>query len=148
MMLCGHDWALLMVDREILEQRSAHVLHHLSRLSARRDLEPARLRADEDLWNAVLMDLQQAIQGCIDLATHRCVDEQLGSPTSAGEAFALLARAGRVSGELAVKMTGAAGLRNLIVHQYAVLDVEIIVSIIRTDLGDLEDFLRAMSASP
>lgn len=55
-----------MVDREILEQRSAHVLHHLARLRARAGVEPSELRSNEDLWNAVLMDLQQAIQGCID----------------------------------------------------------------------------------
>ena len=134
-----------MVDREILEQRSAHVLHHLSRLAARSDLDAERLRSDEDLWNTVLMDLQQAIQGCIDLATHACVDDDLGSPTSAGEAFALLTRGGRIPDALALKMTGAAGLRNLIVHQYAVLDVDIILSIIRNDLGDLEAFLRAMN---
>lgn len=136
-----------MVDREIVEQRTAHVLHHISRLRARRDIDAARLRSDEDLWNILLMDLQQAIQGCIDLATHVCVDEQLGSPTSAGEAFALLARAGRLSDALATKLTGAAGLRNLIVHQYAVLDADIIVSIIQTDLGDLEAFLHAASGT-
>lgn len=136
-----------MVDREILEQRTAHVLHHVARLRARRDIEAAALRTDEDLWNAVLMDLQQAIQGCIDLATHACVDDRLGSPTSAAEAFELLGRAGRLDDALVGKLAGAAGLRNLIVHQYAVLDADIVVSIIRGDLGDLETFLRAVASS-
>ena len=136
-----------MVDREILEQRSAHVLHHIARLRARRAVQAATLRSDEDLWNTVLMDLQQSIQGCIDLATHVCVDDRLGSPSSAAEAFALLGRAGRLDDTLVGKLAGAAGLRNLIVHQYAVLDADIVVSVIREDLGDLEAFLRAISAS-
>lgn len=136
-----------MVDREILEQRSAHVLHHLARLRARAGVEAAVLRSDEDLWNAVLMDLQQAIQGCIDLATHACVDDALGSPTSASEAFTLLGRAGRLPDPLVTKLVGAAGLRNLIVHQYAVIDADIVVAIIRSELGDLEAFLRAMTTA-
>lgn len=137
-----------MVDREILEQRTAHVLHHVSRLRARRDVDPAHLRSDEDLFNAVLMDLQQAIQGCIDLATHACVDDRLGSPTTAAEAFALLGRSGRISDELVTRLTGAAGLRNLIVHQYARIDADIIVAVIRADLDDLESLLRALASAP
>lgn len=134
-----------MVDEEILRQRTAHVLHHTGRLRGRGELTPDELRADEDLWNTVLMDLQQAIQGCIDLATHACVDDRLGSPTAAAEAFEMLGRAGRLPDALVNKLVGAAGLRNLIVHQYGALDASIIVSVIRNDLADLESFLQAMA---
>lgn len=123
-----------------------HVLHHIGRLAARRDVTPAALRADEDLWNAMLMDLQQAIQGCIDIATHVCVDDRLGGPTTAAQAFSLMGRAGRLEDDLVSKLAGAAGLRNLIVHQYGVLDVDIVLAVIRNDLGDLRAFLGAVAA--
>lgn len=134
-----------MVDPEILEGRTLHVLHHVARLRAQAGTTPQTFAADETLWNATLMDLQQAIQGCIDVATHICVDDRLGSPTTAAEAFELLHRDGRIAEDLAEHMVRAAGLRNLIVHQYGQLDRDIIVSVIRNDLDDLESFLRALA---
>jgi uncharacterized protein YutE (UPF0331/DUF86 family) len=134
-----------MVDPEILEARTLHVLHHIARLRAQAETTADTFASDETLWNATLMDLQQAIQGCIDLAMHVCVDDKLGSPGTAAEAFGLLHRDGRVSADLSDRLARSAGLRNLIVHQYGQLDREIIVSVIRNDLTDLEDFLRALA---
>ena len=129
-----------MVDADLLRRKTAQILHHVDRLRRRASLSVAALGADEDLYNAVLMDLQQGIQACVDLAIHACVDDSLGAPASAGDAFALLVRAGRIDAALGVKLTGAAALRNLIVHQYAEIDRAKILAVIRNDLVDLEMF--------
>ena len=133
-----------MVDPDILRRKTEQVLHHVARLQRRPGLTPEELAADEDRLNAVLMDLQQAIQGCIDLAVHACADEALGAPAGPGEAFGLLARAGRIDKRLAERLAGAAGLRNLIVHRYASVDGDRILAVIRNDLGDLEAFVAAL----
>ncbi|CAN5328149.1 hypothetical protein BH24PSE2_BH24PSE2_01520 [soil metagenome] len=90
------------------------------------------------------MDLQQAIQGCIDLAVHACVDDNLGAPAGAAEAFALLAQNQRIGEALQLRLTGAAGLRNLIVHRYAEIDAEKILGVLQHDLTDLERFASQM----
>ncbi len=135
-----------MVDAEIYRQRAALVLHHLERLRARdrSRMNAETLRDDEDLWNLVLMDVQQAIQGCIDLAVHACVDERIASPTTSAEAFVALARAKRIDHALAQDLVAAAGLRNLIVHQYGQLDADIVATAVTDRLGDLERFLAAI----
>lgn len=136
-----------MVDADVLRSKTERVLHHCERLARRRDLGADELAADEDLRNAVLMDLQQAIQACIDLAAHACADDALGAPATAAEAFALLARHGRVDETLARRLTGAAGLRNLIVHQYADIELERVLRIVREDLDDLRRFVVAFHPS-
>ena len=113
-----------MVDADVLRRGTERVLHHCERLARRPALSASLLRDDEDVRNTVLMDLQQAIQACIDLAARQCVDDALGAPASAAEAFALIARHGLIDEVLARRMTGAAGLRNLIVHQYGDIDLE------------------------
>lgn len=133
-----------MVDQDLLRRKTAQVLHHVARLRARADLSAERIAADEDLWNTLAMDLQQAIQACIDLVVHACVDDGLGTPGGPAEAFALLARHGRIDAALAERLTGAAGLRNLIVYRYADLDTGRLLAVIRNDLGDLEALLRAL----
>lgn len=133
-----------MVDADILRRKTEQVLHHCERLARRADLTAGRLAADEDLSNTVLMDLQQAIQACIDLAVHVCVDERLGAPATPADAFALIARHGAIDEALAQRLTGAAGLRDLIVHQYTVIDRERIVQVIDNDLDDLRRFVAAL----
>lgn len=134
-----------MVDPDILIQKTMRVLHHCARLESRQTLSAAELLADEDLANTILMDLQQAIQGCIDLATHACVFESLGKPTTASDAFSLLEKHGRLSAELSRQLSGAAGLRNLIVHQYDDIDFERIVHVVQNDLKDLREFLTTFN---
>jgi len=134
-----------MVDADIVRRKTSLVLHHVARLRGRASLAPSQLRSDEDLYNNVLMDLQQAIQACIDLAVHACVDDALGAPAGPAQAFALLARAGRIDDALAVRLAGAAGLRNLIVHRYGELDAATIVQVIKRDLDDLVTFIRAFA---
>lgn len=137
-------WGVRLVDPDLLRSKTERVLHHVERLRRRASLGAEALRGDEDLYNAVLMDLQQAIQACIDLALHACVDENLGAPAGPAEAFAMLARAGRIDASLRVKLTGAAGLRNLIVHRYSDIDTQRILQVIKEEIGDLERFVRVI----
>lgn len=133
-----------MVDRDVLRAKTERVLHHVARLRARAPLAPADLQTDEDLLNLVAMDLQQAVQACIDLAVHGCADDGLGLPTGPADAFARLARAGTIDAALATRLAGAAGLRNLIVHRYGDLDCARLAAVVQYDLGDLEGFVAAM----
>ncbi len=124
------------------------MLRHIGRLRTRKDSESCGPAADEDRYNAVLMDMQQAIQGRIDLAPHVCADDGLGAPAGAGEAIALLSRAGLIDDRLHERLRAAAGLRNLIVHQYTELDAGRLLEAIRERLGDLERLLARLRARP
>ncbi|MBI4815779.1 MAG: DUF86 domain-containing protein [Deltaproteobacteria bacterium] len=134
-----------MVDRDVLRRQAIRVAHHVARLRARPGVDARALSANEDLWQLVLMDLVQAIQACIDLATHVVADERLGISSNAAHAFDLLARAGRIDAPLAQRLAGASGLRNLIVHQYADLDHGPVLSMLADGLDDLEAFVAAIS---
>jgi uncharacterized protein YutE (UPF0331/DUF86 family) len=133
-----------MVDSDLLRRKTGQILHHTERLRRNSALTARELRSNEDLYNTVLMDLQQAIQACLDLAIHACVDDNLGAPTAAADALALLARAGRIDEALQLRLTGAAGLRNLIVHQYVDIDAEKILFVIQHNLDDLTKFATRM----
>lgn len=131
-----------MVNPDVVRQKADRVAHHVQRLRNRAQLDARTLAADEDAWNALLIDLQQAIQACIDLAVHWCVDDALGLPTSAAQSFAVLERAGQIGHDLAVRLTSAAGMRNIIVHQYGELDAELVRAILVSGLDDLVAFVQ------
>ncbi len=139
---------LRLVDPDVLRRKTAQVLHHCDRLQRRATLSAADLERDEDLANIVLMDLQQAVQACLDLAVHVCADDNLGAPATYAEAFSLLSRAGRITPELARRLAGAAGLRNIIVHQYAELDFARVASAAHENLDDLRRFVAVVRGEP
>jgi uncharacterized protein YutE (UPF0331/DUF86 family) len=132
------------VDADVVLRKSQAIEHHGARLRARMPLEAQALRLDESFRNDVCFDVIQAVQACIDLAIHACAHEALGVPEGPASAFALLAHHQVIEVELAERLTLAAGLRNLIVHQYTDLDYARLVKAITAGLTDLDAFVRAI----
>lgn len=94
--------------------------------------------------------LQLAIQAALDVASHIVSDERLGEPRTNRELFRALAENGWVPPELLPKLTGMAGLRNILVHGYTSVDREIVRDVVENHLGDLLEFasrIRARLAS-
>jgi uncharacterized protein YutE (UPF0331/DUF86 family) len=92
------------------------------------------------------MDLLQAIQPCIDLAVHVVSHESLGTPDGPAGAFAILAREGILGPDLSLRMAGASGLRNIIVHRYGDLSRRRSLEELPQGLSDMEAFLTAIRA--
>ncbi len=67
-------------------------------------------------------------------------------PQSYGEVFVVLAERGVLNRELADRLWAAAGLRNLIAHQYGVVDADRIFAIASDGLDDLLHFCQQLAA--
>ena len=80
------------------------------------------------------------------MANHVVNVKKLGWPRTSGESFDLLAQAGMIPAATAVNMKAMVGLRNVAVHQYRDLDLDIITAVIRDHLDDLSGFARTMVA--
>jgi uncharacterized protein YutE (UPF0331/DUF86 family) len=97
---------------------------------------------DQDLASFYLF---LAIQECIDLAAHWVSDAGWGSPDDAVSTFLLLADRRAIDRDLAEGLRGAAGLRNLIAHGYALVDHARIQSEYREGISSLRRFLTAVA---
>ena len=98
------------------------------------------LASDVVLRAAVERWLQIAIEACIDIADHVVASEGWAPPASARAAFAALAAHGRLPLDLADRLGDAAGLRNVLVHDYVAVDLARLAATVREDLGDLRAF--------
>lgn len=65
-------------------------------------------------------------------------------PDSARAAFEALASSGVISVELAVRLGRAAGMRNLLVHDYTRIDRSLLAAVVQHDLEDLRAFGAAL----
>lgn len=86
-----------------------------------------------------------AIEASIDVSRHLAVTSGLRAARSFADAFAVLAENGLLDGVLADRLADMARFRNLLVHGYAVVDDARVVDILRTRLGDLDDFRRQVA---
>jgi uncharacterized protein YutE (UPF0331/DUF86 family) len=108
---------------------------------------PELLATDVRELRFVEHTLQIAIQAMQDVASHIVSDDRLGEPATNQELFELLARAGRLTPELARRLQAAIGFRNVLVHGYAEVDVAVVRDVLEHHVADLLDFAAAIRAS-
>jgi uncharacterized protein YutE (UPF0331/DUF86 family) len=104
--------------------------------------DPVAFRGDLTRQESVLLNLQRACEAAIDLAMHLVRVDRLGLPKASREAFDLLERADTLPAELAEALRGMVGFRNVAVHDYRRLDLDVVESIVTRHLDDLLAFAR------
>lgn len=135
-----------MVDKAVLAKKLSAIRDAVARI--REVLPPSAdaFHADRTTREVVTLNLFVALQEALAAATHWIADEGWNVPQSYGEVFTVLADRDILDRGLAARLRGAAGLRNLIAHQYGVVDVDRIFTIASNDLDDLLLFCQQMAA--
>ena len=87
-----------------------------------------------------MLNLQRVVQATIDLAGHMVKKEKLGIPQESRDVFLLLKDAQIISEELSVQLQNMVGFRNVAVHDYQRLNLDIVKDIVRHRLDDIIRF--------
>lgn len=111
----------------------------------RATIDRDRLLSDVDTQNMLLFALYRAVQLALDLGQHVIAERGLPVPSAYREVFRVLSDAGLISAELSPELQGWAGFRNIIAHDYGVLDLTLVARALANDVGALQDFARAMA---
>lgn len=118
---------------------------------AREELRAAgdNFARDYTRQDATVLNITRACEQAIDLANHVIKSQKMGVPVSTADSFALLARQSVISSDLEQKLVGMTGFRNIAVHQYQELNLDIVVKVVQEGLDDLVMFgdliLKAMN---
>jgi len=132
-----------MPDKDVVLAKVAAIQKCLRRIKHVTDLDPDRL--DElDTQDIFVLNLQRAIQSAIDLATHIVASEGLGISDTIGGNFVLLKHSKIITKSLSKKMQSMVGFRNIAIHNYQALDVNILKAILSKNLKDIEQFYTAV----
>jgi uncharacterized protein YutE (UPF0331/DUF86 family) len=95
---------------------------------------------DQLRLDAVAMNLQRAAELTIDIANHLVKIRKLGLPRDSRESFTLLAQARIIDETMMRKLQGMVGFRNILVHEYQELNMQILVDVIEHRTQDLLEF--------
>jgi len=96
------------------------------------------------IQDSVILNLQRACETSIDAALHLIQIRGLGLPQSSREAFVLLEEANIISKALGKKLQSMVGLRNIAIHEYTRLDMDIVITVIEKHLIDFLDFAKIL----
>jgi len=100
--------------------------------------KPERLE-DYLYQDAIVLNVQRACQQAIDLAMYLVSKTGMGLPKASKEAFQLLEKNNVIDKNLSKSLQGMVGFRNIAIHEYQNLDLNILKSILEEHT---EDFLK------
>lgn len=103
---------------------------------------PSDLPLERDFLrqDAIALNLQRAAELCLDMANHVVRRRKLGLPKDSRETFTLLETAGIIPAVLGAKLRGMVGFRNILVHEYQDMRMEIFRNVVEHGLDDLVEF--------
>lgn len=90
--------------------------------------------------DSIILNIQRACEGCIDLAMHIISVKKMGIPQNSRDAFELLEKNRIVDGDLAKNLKAMVGFRNIAVHNYQSINIDVIDRIINKHLDDMIKF--------
>lgn len=108
----------------------------------RMDIVLEDILEDEDIQDLINRRMQVAVENCIDIATHLAAGLDLPRKERASDVFLLLGENKIISKEIAGKLAGAVGFRNILVHEYAEIDYRLAYAGLDEKLSDLNQFAR------
>lgn len=128
-----------MADDVILNKAASieRCLHRIEEEYAGNDQNLVENQTKQD---AMVLNLQRACETAIDLAMYVVSRRKLGVPQDSRDAFALLQTAGILPANLATRMQKLVGFRNVAVHEYVRLNLDVVRTIITKQLDDFRTF--------
>ena len=92
--------------------------------------------------DSIILNLQRACEATLDLGMRIIRIKNLGVPQSSREVFALLEKAHYIPHDLSLSLQAMVGFRNIAVHDYQKVNLEIVRSIITSKLSDFDRFIE------
>ena len=94
--------------------------------------------------DSMILNIQRACEASIDIAMHIVSERKLGVPKASREAFKLLQEANIIDEHLAKSLMNMVGFRNIAVHDYQALQLNILEAIIEKHISDFSRFTKVV----
>jgi uncharacterized protein YutE (UPF0331/DUF86 family) len=97
---------------------------------------PETFNTDYTSQDAAILNVIRACEQAIDLANHVIKKHKMGIPASSAESFEMLQKKLVIDQRLMKKLKNMVHFRNIVIHNYQRLNLDIVKSVIDSDLND------------
>ena len=133
------------MNRATLDNKIESIVHCLNRIESQNVQTQNDLIDNYDKQDIVILNLERAIQLCVDIASHILTDHPELSSVTMADTFLNLAKLGTIPQDLANRLSKAVGFRNLAVHQYKEIDYAVVYIVLQNCLTDIRQFISCVS---
>lgn len=132
------------MDRDVIARKLDSLIRCVHRIETKRPATVEELASDIDLQDILSVNLERAVQLCVDIGAHVIADLEVPPPQTMGEVFSTLAAASVIPDNIAAALRKAVGFRNLSVHSYDQVDWQRVFEIAHNRLNDFRAFSQAI----
>ena len=132
------------MDRDVINRKLESLRRCIARIESKRPIRPDVLRVNDDLQDIIALNLERAVQTCVDIAAHVISQTELPVPSTMGEGFARLAELRFILPQVATSLQKAVAFRNILVHNYTNINWDIVANILTGHLTDFVQFAQAI----
>lgn len=125
---------------DVILNKIAIIQNCLKRLKEEYEGSEEELEVNFTKQDSIILNLQRACEASIDLAMRIVRMKKLGLPQTSREVFDLLEKNQMLEKELSHSLQAMVGFRNIAVHDYQKLNIEIVRSILNEKLGLFKAF--------
>ena len=98
---------------------------------------PDGFETDYTRQDAAILNVIRACEQAIDLANHIIKKHKMGIPASSAESFELLQKKNVIDQRLKETLKNMVHFRNTVIHDYQRVNLDIVKSVINSELNDL-----------
>jgi uncharacterized protein YutE (UPF0331/DUF86 family) len=135
---------MALVDKSLILRKISEIETCKSQLGEFSNITTKEYKENWKTQRIVERTLQMMIEICVDISNHIISEGGMRVPVSYADTFKILHDNSVIDSGLLDTMEKMAKFRNIIVHQYEEVDVEIVVLILEKYLGDFERFKEAI----
>jgi uncharacterized protein YutE (UPF0331/DUF86 family) len=128
------------MEKQIILDKLASLKRCTERIESKTPPSCSDLKKNLDLQDIISLNLQRAVQICVDVAAHISADLDVRPPSSMADAFDTLNQNNIIDDRLCQRMKKSIGYRNIAVHEYSTIDWNIVFIVSTKHLKDFRDF--------
>ena len=130
-----------MVKYDIVERKLSQIKKSLGKVADYRGLSYDEFISHPVARDVVEYNLFIIINSMIDIVNHIVTDDTLGEVDLLSDGFVILAEHGYWSKEQSDVFVKMVAFRNMISHQYAALNPNVVYDVLQNKLADIESFV-------
>ncbi|HLR25146.1 MAG TPA: DUF86 domain-containing protein [Fodinibius sp.] len=134
------------MDRQIIAEKLESLRHCISRVEQKRPSKAAAFEDDFDLQDIISVNLERAVQLCVDISSHILSSSEQDVPDTMADTFLQLNKLDILTDSTAKVMKKAVGFRNIAVHNYHKINWEIVFNITKYQVDDFKQFAHEVNA--
>jgi len=127
------------MQSDVILNKAAIIERCIKRINEEYEGNPDNLN-NSTKQDSIILNIQRAAEACIDMAMHIVAERSYGIPQNSRDAFDLLQTNGFITAELSGKLKAMVGFRNIAVHDYQNINIQIVSKVIEIHIDDIKEF--------